>query len=91
VDHGEDAHTRLCSPMVSSIVSIFLGLAGCPTFAMQALQGNVEGVKLSQCDFVMVEVGVWSEGCLQLNVLNRWGQTDRETADNVQAKLSEFH
>ncbi len=34
------------------------------------LQGNVEGVKLSQCDFVAVQHGVFAEKCLQLNVVN---------------------
>ena len=34
------------------------------------LQGNVEGVKLSQCDFVAVEYGIFAERCLQLNVIN---------------------
>lgn len=33
-------------------------------------QGNVEGVKLSQCDFVAVQHGVFAEKCLQLNVVN---------------------
>lgn len=28
-------------------------------------QGNVEGVKLSQCDFVAVTYGVYAEHCLQ--------------------------
>lgn len=35
-----------------------------------SLQGRVEGVKLSQCDFVAVCYGVYAEHCLQLNVVN---------------------
>ena len=30
----------------------------------------MEGVKLSQCDFVAVEYGIFAERCLQLNVIN---------------------
>jgi hypothetical protein len=34
------------------------------------ITGKVEGVKLSQCDFVAVQHGVFAEKCLQLNVVN---------------------
>lgn len=34
------------------------------------ITGNVEGVKLQQCDFVAVQFGVYAEKCLQLNVCN---------------------
>jgi len=34
------------------------------------IEGNVEGVKVSQCDFVAVTYGVYAEHCLQMNVLN---------------------
>jgi hypothetical protein len=35
-----------------------------------SLQGSMEGVKLSQCDFVAVAHGVYAEHCLQMNVNN---------------------
>lgn len=40
------------------------------TAALISLQGSMEGVKLSQCDFVAVAHGVYAEHCLQMNVNN---------------------
>ena len=37
---------------------------------LMSLQGSMEGVKLSQCDFVAVAHGVYAEHCLQMNVNN---------------------
>lgn len=34
------------------------------------ITGGVEGVKISQCDFVAVCYGIYAEHCLQLNVIN---------------------